>query len=1146
VAENDVIETAEEETSELPETAIAQNESTAGEILEEPQQEAYLTEGSPFGTNEIAPGQPVAVGVQEVRCETPVQLSATEDAESSDDESIVFGFGVSSGSSKLIAVSTKIVSPTVSNVAAVQPSTATTVEGSESTDDAAGDTWETVGVKTKGKAGRRHKSERQPVHFSKKTSGPSFTGHGEPLTPGKKKGDFSAGVRKSKTLAHSADASHRNAEVSSTAKDVDHTPRSPPGRNASTGKPIPDNIWSVGVPAKAMLSQGGSASLVAPITLHPPAVSPLKKETTLRDVLLGKHKLPVPIVTPDLTTARPQLAQPPPTYASKVSSAAKPKGGIASADQNTAPTYQETISATSSAHVVRDAMGLVSKVNDPLEKSDTESVDTDEAPQNTDRASVEPSEKVVPPAPPLPTLLSPHSVNSANSSVASSLEVPHTATHRHHSKSVDVKDVGYHLLDVCDRLTCDMNLFMSRRAVALNSRRRERGALLTALQDAVGSIWPGRCHVDMYGSCATQLDLPSSDLDVIVRGMDHTFESSVSLPSTPSEAGGLDGISRSMSMDDSAGADLSSKNIPTLPVSAYGPLYLQMNGHRVLKLANTLEQLPWAVQVKSIPTASVPVVKILADPSKLPGGMEHLGHLPSQVIAAVGSSKKVLKDHPSDADLVEGQCGYLPSAPQPWRGADVMNGLLKLDITFEGPEHGGIGSTDFSSYVVSEFAEEAGVMPEATPFVQVLMVLKELLAQRKLNEPYSGGLGSYALLLLLVALVRERAVIREEIERSEMQRMAVAADDVSRFTTSITDKPAVGDDTSSGPRWPWASVPSEVQSVASSVMINETMPSVAGSGQRGAKIVGCQSSSWASIAKKLPVATKASAEGAVSASVATTAVSTSDVAAHKHRPMQSELVIEDNGKKKSPAVPTSSCASSARRTAVRSDQSKASLESETAAPSQEVFGALPSAAIAENFEIPHFPQSFNDVIEVLCSGQTTAGKLLMHFLLYYGQHFDANSTAIDISGKHEREYSFSQYSYFSPYITRRNPSSIDPYTGMLTVDPIVIYDPLQGAENLNVARRCFAWKSIRWIFAQSYSTLSTAVEQSASPPASPGGLATTADAYVAGTSSDSFGAHGGSRSPVSSINGGMAQGQDHNSGTLPDPSSPLLSCLLSF
>jgi hypothetical protein len=46
---------------------------------------------------------------------------------------------------------------------------------------------------------------------------------------------------------------------------------------------------------------------------------------------------------------------------------------------------------------------------------------------------------------------------------------------------------------------------------------------------------------------------------------------------------------------------------------------------RVLRLAADLERQPWAVQVKAIPTASVPVVKVLADPSRLSGAISGNG-----------------------------------------------------------------------------------------------------------------------------------------------------------------------------------------------------------------------------------------------------------------------------------------------------------------------------------------------------------------------------------------------------------------------------------------------------------------------------------------------------------------------------------------
>jgi hypothetical protein len=168
----------------------------------------------------------------------------------------------------------------------------------------------------------------------------------------------------------------------------------------------------------------------------------------------------------------------------------------------------------------------------------------------------------------------------------------------------------------------------------------------------------------------------------------------------------------------------------------------------------------------------------------------------------------------------------------------------------------------------------------------------------------------------------------------------------------------------------------------------------------------------------------------------------------------------DYGEKAIPFVPDSTETSSA-------SDSKDTSEASFAAPSL-------------------FPQGSNDVLEVLCSGETTAGKLLMHFLLFYGRHFDSHSTVVDVSGKHHPDFLVEkrgQHVHLSPFVTRTAGGSIDPLTGMLTVDPIIVYDPLEGAEDSNVARSCFAWSSIRWVFAQSYMTLSSAVERSGTPPA---------------------------------------------------------------
>jgi hypothetical protein len=603
-----------------------------------------------------------------------------------------------------------------------------------------------------------------------------------------------------------------------------------------------------------------------------------------------------------------------------------------------------------------------------------------------------------------------------------------------------------------------------------------------------------------------------------------------------------------------------------VPSPSYGMLPQHRNAEKVIKLAADLEKQPWAVQVNAIPTASVPVIKVLADPSKLSGtssGIDWMTQhqkMAGQAATAAGGLG-TFENRPNPEYSKADSGSYPPPTHVPWRGSDVMKGLLSLDITFEGPEHGGIGSTEFSSRTVAESCEESGLHPDATPFVQTLMVLKELLAQRKLNEPYSGGLSSYALLLLVLALVRERAVIREEIELVEQQRRAMAVGAPNSFPTGSI--PAYEPDQSFS-----------IQSSISDAKISRgSTLETAATGSQGKTNDGLSNkksppistslshvrpSSWAMVAKMNPG----------SKSSAVIASDMDDLSIEKDNALS-----DGNGQRKQTTykTPTSTQQKPSFADAVAGSKSSAAIQSaksnatsnaviEATCKSQEPPTIFVKSDMAKEkryettgsvcdstskratnitssvspidpkTRAPAFyPQGYNDIVEVLCSGETTAGKLLMHFLLYYGQHFDAQSTAIDISGKHERQYDVQTppNSYLSPYIQRQTVGNIDPITGMLTVDPIVIYDPLEGAENNNVSRRCFAWSSVRWLFAQSYATLASAVERSATPPSSPNG-GTIPQAIVHDGDSATF-----SFSPDTNCD-------------LMDPSSPLLRCLLSF
>ena len=923
------------------------------------------------------------------------------------------------------------------------------------------------------------------------------------------------------------------------------------------------------------------------------------------------------------------------------------------ADQSTIPTVASTNSAftPSITNVTQRKSGIAQS----FESSTTESVEA----QKPKNASSD-AEKNASPSPPLPTLLSPGNNNSTSSSVASSLDAPHAGHHGNLSRQSE-NDVGCHLLDVCDRLSTEISEFMKRREAALEIRRHERGLVLAALEKTLGLIWPGMPSVEMYGSCATNLDLPSSDLDVVVCGLDRPLEA-IPSPSNSNSISNSNSVSISpKSVGDSSKVEDDAHKEEGLPeidshhdLSPYGsdqrysshqmsPHHMQMmyghmsmNAERVLRLAMELEHQPWAVHVKAIPTASVPVIKILADPARLQGAIlngsaDWLVQQPMN-----GQSPTSMPPH-GRSDNVDSHSGnqapkshYSSQQSSPlWRGADVVNGLLKVDITFEGPEHGGIGSTVFSKQVVQDFSNETELSPECTPHVQVLMVLKELLAQRRLNEPFSGGLSSYALLLLVISMIGERSIIREELEKTELQRRVVAAgggNSVLRSSSLDSTESTVieGRKQSSeksqkmkkvvqtkpedtGPKYTKAANHGKEgridvtklrnsSSVKNTGKSQESMKTTELKGKSGkpeqvkttkkegavmtstttSRKASVPSSSWASIARKtasnpnLPALEgnqdhqeKANSKSNNDTAHNSDAASTNDrkvpkkpnsfadaVTKGKSTPVVPEtsipkkttsVVKKNEGKKKFDGrkIATTSIVldppPSAIDSSTKNEKEEKSLPKENVVtpeqskePNNVHSSTLKQSKVhsAPTTDTSSFPQGFHDVIEVLCSGETTPGKLLMHFLLFYGQHFEAQSTAIDYSGTHQRDAVVNDngYSVRSSYLQRRNAGSYDPITGMLTVDPIVVYDPLEGAENNNVARSCFAWSSIRWVFAQSYMTLSSAAEMNAT------------------TSSEGT----RNRATTSAGGEGPTYGHDESGHVVVDPSSPLLELLLSF
>jgi len=357
-----------------------------------------------------------------------------------------------------------------------------------------------------------------------------------------------------------------------------------------------------------------------------------------------------------------------------------------------------------------------------------------------------------------------------------------------------------------------------------------------------------------------------------------------------------------------------------------------------------------------------------------------------------------------------------------------MNGLLSVDITFEGPEHGGIGSTAFSAQVVQDACNETGLPPESTAAVQVIMVIKELLAQKRLNEPFSGGLSSYAIMLLVLAVMKERRAIREEMERIEHQRRAVAAESSAGICNSCdaerqnsipgsknmneTDK-KTGDDARAKSKVHCDAVDHSVSRERDTDKSDQQSHSNITRENSSSNLKNCDmntqpkvsqasiKSSWADVAmnksfQKVGSSTNLSSVKSTSSSSSAnseTIISNTDAkTCVKHSEHKNN--DSDNYRAKSRKDPSLHSSNSN----VNNLEKAEFLGHDNGRGTRSSVSSKEEFSIKNSIKSPMFPQGSNDVLEVLCSGEMTAGKLLMHFLLFYGQLFEAQSTCVDVSG----------------------------------------------------------------------------------------------------------------------------------------------------
>ncbi|XP_061998329.1 uncharacterized protein LOC133715725 isoform X2 [Rosa rugosa] len=218
-------------------------------------------------------------------------------------------------------------------------------------------------------------------------------------------------------------------------------------------------------------------------------------------------------------------------------------------------------------------------------------------------------------------------------------------------------------------------------------------------------LWP-RSRTNIFGSVANGLSLPTSDVDLVV-----------SLPPV--------------------------RNLE--PIKEAGILEGR-NGIKETCLQHAARYLvnqDWVKNdsLKTVENTAIPIIMLVVE-------------VPNDLIASSSSNVQSPKEeaphstgepdcnvHSSGIILEE---SAMPKCPQITYDATKDSVSIRIDISFKSPSHTGFQTTQLVKDLTEQF-------PAATPLA---LVLKQFLADRSLDQSYSGGLSSYCLVLLIVRFLQ--------------------------------------------------------------------------------------------------------------------------------------------------------------------------------------------------------------------------------------------------------------------------------------------------------------------------------------------------------------------------------------------------------
>lgn len=236
---------------------------------------------------------------------------------------------------------------------------------------------------------------------------------------------------------------------------------------------------------------------------------------------------------------------------------------------------------------------------------------------------------------------------------------------------------------------------------------------------ALQVLWP-RSRTNIFGSCATGLALPTSDVDLVV-----------SLPPVRNlepikEAGILEGR------------------------NGIKETCLQ---HAARYLANQ----DWVRNdsLKTIENTAIPVINLVAEvPHDYISSNRNSSNSDAQKVWASNAHLGHGGGPHSDQPLSENKS--LPLSSKLMKDDYIDVKLIRLDISFKSPSHTGLQTSELVGELTQQF-------PAIIPLA---LVLKQFLADRSLDDSYSGGLSSYCLVLLVTRFLQHEHHIGRSINQS--------------------------------------------------------------------------------------------------------------------------------------------------------------------------------------------------------------------------------------------------------------------------------------------------------------------------------------------------------------------------------------------